>query len=373
VRPIHRKYVDVSFGQVHLAECAHPGASGLPVVLLHQTPRSWDEYREILPLLGATRRTIAVDTPGMGASDPVPGTQSIEGYSVGIIEALDALDLERFHLVGHHTGGLIAVEIATTIPERVDRLILSSTPMIDESARAARRNRSPIDAVSIDADGHHLAELWQRRQAFYPEDRPDLLHRFVRDAMAVDDPEAGHDAVGAYRMEQRIDLLTRRPLLLVGHEADPYAFPDLEPLASSLPQAQVATIPAGMVPLEHAAAAFAEVVRRFLDEAPVELMPARARLDLRSFEVRLACESADIDRAAESHLRDAGIELESWGAGRAAIRTTVEATTDVDAIVAARERLLDAGGPQQISFISVSGARVAPRDPSASIDPPPSR
>jgi pimeloyl-ACP methyl ester carboxylesterase len=42
--------------------------TGEPVLLLHQTPRSWDEYRDVLPLLGANHRAIAMDTLGFGAS-----------------------------------------------------------------------------------------------------------------------------------------------------------------------------------------------------------------------------------------------------------------------------------------------------------------
>jgi pimeloyl-ACP methyl ester carboxylesterase len=42
---------------------------GPVVVLLHQTPRSWDEYREVLPLLAARDfQALALDTPGLGDS-----------------------------------------------------------------------------------------------------------------------------------------------------------------------------------------------------------------------------------------------------------------------------------------------------------------
>src|SRR4051812_30909722 len=69
---LRRAYADAAHGQMHYAECsATSGAGALPIVLLHQTPRSWREYGEVLPLLGARRRTIAVDTAGFGESDDV--------------------------------------------------------------------------------------------------------------------------------------------------------------------------------------------------------------------------------------------------------------------------------------------------------------
>ena len=111
-----RRYVDVPYGQVHVAEAG----DGPPVVLLHQTPRSWDEFAEVLPLLGARgRRAIAVDLPGMGASDPHPEGATIEAYADGVIAALDGLDITTFDLVGHHTGGagtVAATSTATTPP-----------------------------------------------------------------------------------------------------------------------------------------------------------------------------------------------------------------------------------------------------------------
>lgn len=237
-------YADTSFGQVHYAECG----SGAPVVLLHQTPRSWDEYREVLPLLGRTHRAIAMDTIGFGASAPL-AEHGIETYATAVVEFLDALGLKSAALVGHHTGGVIAIEVAARAPDRVARLVLSSTPYLDAEARDRRRDRPPIDLVEVVPDGDHLTELWRRRQAFYPPGRPDLLTRFVRDALILGaDVEKGHQAVGRYRMEDRIGLIGC-PVLCVGASADPYAFPDLMPLTSRFNNATMAIVDGGMVPL----------------------------------------------------------------------------------------------------------------------------
>ncbi|MDX6742395.1 alpha/beta hydrolase [Actinocorallia sp. A-T 12471] len=252
-------YAATSYGPIHYAECG----AGPPVVLLHQSPRSWDEYREILPLLGARFRAIAPDTLGFGASARTDDHR-IETYAAALLELLDALGLPKVHLVGHHTGGVVAVEVAAAAPERIGRLVLSSTPLIDAAARERRAARPPVDAVAERADGGHLAELWGRRAGFYPQGRPDLLHRFVRDALAVwPGVEHGHAAVSAYVMEDRLPRISA-PVLCVGSSADPHAFPDLKPLAARLPGAEVAVIDGGMVPLEYKADAFAELVLAFL-------------------------------------------------------------------------------------------------------------
>ncbi|GAA4038366.1 alpha/beta fold hydrolase [Nonomuraea soli] len=249
-------YAATPYGQIHYAECG----AGEPVLLLHQTPRSWDEYREVLPLLGGTRRAIAMDTLGFGNSARI-AEHSIEAYADGVLALAEALDLGSLALVGHHTGGVVAVEAAARAPELVSRLVLSSTPLVDEQARARRRDAPAIDAVAERPDGSHLSELWNRRAPFYPLH---LLTRFVRDALAVwPEVEDGHRAVSAYRMEERLGLI-RCPVLCVGASADPFAFPELARLTVRLPYSTSAVIEGGMVPLEHQAEQFATIVEEFL-------------------------------------------------------------------------------------------------------------
>lgn len=261
---IRRAFADLSVGQVHYAECGD--AQAPPVLLLHQSPRSWTEYREVLPLLGARCRAIAMDTAGFGDSAATDGPASIEGWARVAAELLDALHIARADIVGHHTGGVIAVEIAAAFPERVRSLVLSSTPFTDQGFRRARAARPPIDEVAPSDDGSHLAALWQRRQGFYPAGRPELLEAFVRDALkASGSPEDGHRAVAAYRMEARIHRV-RQPVLILRATDDPFASPHAAELQRELPQARIVDIAGGMVPLpDQMPEAFAAAVLAFLE------------------------------------------------------------------------------------------------------------
>jgi pimeloyl-ACP methyl ester carboxylesterase len=261
---VHFAYAEVGDGQIHYAECG--AREAVPVLLLHQTPRSWAEYRDVLPLLGERYRAIAMDTAGFGASTRLRGKVSIERWAQSAIGLLDALGIASAHVVGHHTGGVIAMEIAAEHPARVNRLVLSSTPYTDAGFRRERAQRPAIDEVAIRADGSHLAELWQRRQPYYPANRPDLLQAFVCDALKVIDRlEEGHQAVARYRMEERIDRIVQ-PVAVIRAGRDPFAAPHAQALCERLPQARRIDIADGTVPLpDQLPEAFASVVLSFLD------------------------------------------------------------------------------------------------------------
>lgn len=264
---IRRAFADLSVGQVHYAACGERDARA--VLLLHQSPRSWAEYRAVLPLVGAHRLAIAMDTAGFGDSSDGGVPASIEQWARVACELLDELGIAQADVVGHHTGGVVAVELAAAFPDRVRSLVLSSTPYTDEPFRRARAQRPPIDEVAPSEDGTHLAALWQKRQGFYPAGRPDLLEAFVLDALKVGHRvEEGHRAVASYRMEDRIGRIAQ-PTLIVRATHDPFAAPHAAELQHHLPQARIVDIEGGMVPLpDQMPEAFARTVLEFLSTLP---------------------------------------------------------------------------------------------------------
>jgi pimeloyl-ACP methyl ester carboxylesterase len=242
---------------------------GHPVLLLHQTPRSWDEYRAVIPLLSAAHRVIAPDTLGFGCSDSPQVPWTIELFAEGVADLVEALGIETLSLVGHHTGGVIALEVAASLPDRVAGLVLSAVPFVDPDRRDRVGKRDPIDGVPISDDGTHYKLLWDKRTSFYPPDRPDLLHRLMVDAVRVGDRvEEGHLAVDCYRMEDRIGLVRARTLVLCG-ELDPFSLPDVPRLVERIDGATSAVLPGVGVPaVDHDPAGFARQVHDFLARTP---------------------------------------------------------------------------------------------------------
>jgi len=254
-------FADTSWGQVHHVTAGPDDAPA--VVLMHQSPRSVDEYRDVIGLLAERFRVLALDSLGFGWSVRPPRPASVEQMAAAAAEVVRAvLPGRRVHVVGHHTGGVVAVELAASAPDLVASLVLSGVPWVDGPRRAVTAHRTPIDLVRRTDDGTYLLELWGKRAPYYPPDRPDLLERLLIDQLSVlDRVEEGHVAVNAYRMEDRAPLVGV-PTLVVCGELDTFSLPDVPALAAALPRCRGTHVLTGVgVPsVDHDPGQFAAVV-----------------------------------------------------------------------------------------------------------------
>jgi haloalkane dehalogenase len=102
---------------------------GDPVVCIHGVPTSSFLYRKVLPeLAGRGLRGVAFDFPGLGLAERPEGFDySWSGLARWTAAAIDALGIERCHLVVHDIGGPIGFEWAIRNPERVLSLTALNT------------------------------------------------------------------------------------------------------------------------------------------------------------------------------------------------------------------------------------------------------
>ncbi|WP_159499012.1 alpha/beta fold hydrolase [Microbacterium sp. 18062] len=261
---LRHAFADTRHGQIHYV--AGGEAHAPRVVLLHQSPRSWDEYRDVLPLLAPAHHAVAVDSLGFGGSVRRDEHLTIEAMAEAIIDVLDQLGGPA-HVVGHHTGGVVGIEVAASRPDLVRSLVLSGVPYVDAARRASvAADRPPIDGVEPTDDGSFLLEMWRRRASYYPADRPDLLRRLVTDALRVfPRMEEGHVAVNSYRMEDRLPLVSA-PVLAVCGEHDSFSLPDVPRLLEAAPKPMgfVQLDGVGVPSVDHDPAQFAETVAAFV-------------------------------------------------------------------------------------------------------------
>jgi len=113
----------VSTRRAHLS-LVEAGA-GPPVLAVHGLGATKGSFLPTVVGLSSRFRTIALDLPGFGdSSKPIAAPYDAGFFAAACIELLDALGLERVHLIGNSLGGRVALEIALRHPDRVGRLAL---------------------------------------------------------------------------------------------------------------------------------------------------------------------------------------------------------------------------------------------------------
>lgn len=260
---IKRQYIDnPAGGQIHVAEAGNKSSKHPSILLLHQTPRSWDEFKEVMGLLRTDCHLIAMDLPGMGASSPVSNAPTIEDYARAAAIVIRHFGYEAMTICGHHTGGVVAIDLAASEPKLVDSLALSSTPWLDSKTRMERSRKTPIDTATATRDGYHLIDYWRQRSPYYPS-KTEFMNRFIADALKATNPATGHIAVGQYHMEQAVSKI-ECPVLLIEHMKDPFAVKHTPHLKADFPHAVIEYIPNGQVALEVTAPEFSAILHNWV-------------------------------------------------------------------------------------------------------------
>ncbi|HEX8082831.1 MAG TPA: alpha/beta hydrolase [Solirubrobacteraceae bacterium] len=121
---IEHHYVAARGLEFHVAEAG----DGLPLVLLHGWPQHWWMWRLVMPTLATRFRLIAPDLRGMGWSDAPDGPYDKPTLAADVLAILDEMGIGRFRLMGHDWGAFVAILIAATARERVERMIPMSFP-----------------------------------------------------------------------------------------------------------------------------------------------------------------------------------------------------------------------------------------------------
>lgn len=191
---VRRGYVDLGDGQLHYRYV--DGPDGVPLVFFHQTASSSAMFESVMDRLAGKYRMIATDTPGFGQSFFPPAAPTTRYFVDTLLEGLDKLGIERFHVFGHHTGAAVGCEMAATYPDRV-----ASLSMIGPVVLTAEERRqwldTAIDPMVIKADGTQYLKIWYRVTHLdpRPDDNPPSLgvcHRECIDTLRAG--ERWHEA-----------------------------------------------------------------------------------------------------------------------------------------------------------------------------------
>jgi pimeloyl-ACP methyl ester carboxylesterase len=272
--------VPVGPGAMHVERFGHGGTA---VILIHGFPTSSFLWRNIAPAItDAGHTAYAVDLFGHGESDrPYDSDFGIASQSEYLDAAMTALRVARGILVGVDIGGDIALRLAATRPERVEKLVLINTPAFDElpakditqlqrnTARfAVRTTRGILGAAP-------LVEAVLKASVTDPEKHMPmkLIARYLAPFVGKEGPNHLLTLANSISAEDLEDIELRDihvPTLLLWGEEDTFVDAKIgEKLSNALPDGRLVRIPgvARLLPEENP---------QFLTEHLLDFMRKRA-------------------------------------------------------------------------------------------------
>jgi pimeloyl-ACP methyl ester carboxylesterase len=100
------------------------GGTGAPLVMVHTVRTQAEHFRHLIPLVRERYTVYALDLPGMGYSQIVPGASYDEAaMRAGVKRLITQLDLRDVTLLGESMGAVLALTTAADLPERVRRVL----------------------------------------------------------------------------------------------------------------------------------------------------------------------------------------------------------------------------------------------------------
>lgn len=186
---------------------------------------------------------VTLDLPGFGAHAHLTPLHSIADLANWALKELDTRAIERFHLIGHSMGGMVAQEMAASAPARIDRLVLYGTgptgvlPGRFETI-ATSKERARHDGAMTTA--RRIAATWflnTDKAAAYP------ACAAIAERAGLDAILAGLDAMNTWSGIAHLPHIKIPTLVLWGDNDRTYPWSQTEQLWREIEGASLAVIP----------------------------------------------------------------------------------------------------------------------------------
>lgn len=117
------EYVVIDGVSIHYIEAGRRDAP--PFVMVHGFGGQTFSFRYQVAEFARDHRVVAIDLKGFGYSErPENGNYSLTEHARTVLRVMDELGIGRTVLMGHSMGGDVAMRVAASAPERVEKLIL---------------------------------------------------------------------------------------------------------------------------------------------------------------------------------------------------------------------------------------------------------
>lgn len=132
------------------------------LVLLNSIGTDMDLWAPVVPYICERYAVLRIDARGHGASAVQSGDLTLAMLADDVLAAIDAAGFSRFSLAGVSLGGMIGMELALSVPERLDKLILVCTSVTMDGGswkdRVAKVRCDGMAAIAQLAMGRFLSD-----------------------------------------------------------------------------------------------------------------------------------------------------------------------------------------------------------------------
>jgi 3-oxoadipate enol-lactonase len=210
-------------------------------------------------------RVIRYDLRGHGGSPVVPGPYSVADLADDVVHLLDGLGIDRFAYAGVSLGGAIGLQLAVTVPDRVERLIVmaSAARFPDPPSWKARADRVREEGTDFLVPSRIGAWVTPGFAESHPEETERLLGMLR--STSREGYAACCETIEAFDVRDQLPTITAPTLVIAGAD-DPATAPDtVRLIADGIPGARFVVVPSAshLVSAEQPEAVTAEI-RQFL-------------------------------------------------------------------------------------------------------------
>jgi pimeloyl-ACP methyl ester carboxylesterase len=251
----------------------HGEIGGTPLLLVMGTGGSCRGWLPLqVPDFSQHHRTLIFDHRGVGGSDDSDGPLSIASMADDTVGLLDALEIERAHVLGVFMGAMVAQEMALRHADRVERLVLAGTFSRPDAKRRMLLEQwraLALEGVSIDILVRERLLWTLQDETLEQTDLIDqMLTFFTRDGAPVSSETFAKQCQACIEHDtaDRLHEIQHPTLVLCGRR-DRFTPPALHrELADEIPNAHLVTIQyGGHLVMAESAEQFNKVVLQFLN------------------------------------------------------------------------------------------------------------
>ena len=229
-------------------------------------------FQHQVPDLASGFDTVTFDNRGVGGSEKPDEPYAIELFARDTLGLMDALEIDRAHVLGVSQGGMTALQMALDAPERIDKLVLCAT-----THGGPNITYPDMEVIQFLAQrSGNTEERFQKGfQLSFSEDflasNPPVLERIRKRLVETRQPDYAYQrqamAPIGFNVEPRLDEIEHPALVITGSADRVVPFANCERLADKLPNAELETLDgAGHLCFIEQAEAFNRVVVDFLEE-----------------------------------------------------------------------------------------------------------